>query len=319
MKNIKVFITLILVMFIWGVNVSALKFLVNYFSPITITSIRILTASSLVFIILFILKIIRLPRKKEWLYVFGGAITSVAAHHYFLSEGLTKTSAANGGLILGLGPLLTAVLSVLILKEKVTMIRFVGFLFGGIGVSVIVLAGSKTLGEISIGDIEIFVAIVSQAFSFILIKKASETMDPRLLTGYMFFIGSLILLLIALVKEPNGFSELSKGNASVWLIFLFSALLATAVGHMIYNSAIEKIGAARSSIFLNLNTFFSLIGAGLFLGEAILLVHFVGLTFIIAGVLLGSGSLETLLRSTTIKQEQTDSLQADDHKGKQDI
>lgn len=297
MKDLKVIITLVLVMFTWGINVSALKYLVTYFDPITITSLRIMVAASSVFIILFVLKKIRLPRNKEWLYILGGATTNVVLHHYFLAEGLSKTSAANGGLILGLGPLLTATLSVLILRERVTFVRSLGFLFGGIGVGVIVLAGSGTIGKISFGDIEIFLSIASQALSFILIKKASQTMDAKLLTGYMFLFGSMILFIVSLVKEPGSLGRLNSGTLSIWAIFFFSALLATAVGHMMYNSAIEKIGAARSSIFLNLNTFFSLIAASLFLGETIYLAHYIGLALIVAGVLFGSGSLEAIIRN----------------------
>ncbi|ARJ39314.1 hypothetical protein SporoP8_10785 [Sporosarcina ureae] len=297
MKDIKVLITLVLVMLTWGINVSALKYLVTYFDPITMTSMRIMSAAVLVFVILFFLKKIRLPRNREWLYIVGGAATNVVMHHYFLAEGLSRTSAANGGLILGLGPLLTATLAVFILKEKVTGVRALGFLFGGIGVSIVVLGGSGKVGELSFGDVEIFLSILSQAISFMLIKKASSTMDARLLTGYMLLIGSVILVIIALIKEPGGFAELSKGTPTVWSVFLFSALIATAVGHMAYNSAIQTIGAARASIFLNFNTFFALIGASIFLGESIYPAHFIGLVFIVAGVLFGSGSLEMFIRN----------------------
>ncbi|MBY0223219.1 DMT family transporter, partial [Sporosarcina aquimarina] len=168
MKNSQIYIVLIGVMLLWGVNVSALKVLVDHFAPITITAVRIFTAASMVFIILFSMKKIRLPHREEWGLVIGGAFTGVVAHHYFLSDGLGKTSAANGGLILGLGPLLTAVLSVIILKEKLTIWRLSGFLLGGIGVGFTVLAGSGGLGEVSIGDMEILLAILSQAFSFII-------------------------------------------------------------------------------------------------------------------------------------------------------
>lgn len=297
MKDLHIFLTVIFVMFTWGVNVSALKYLVTYFAPVTMTSLRILSAAALVFIILYFLKQIRLPRNREWLYILGGAATNVVLHHYFLAEGLSRTSAANGGLILGLGPLLTATLSVWILKEKMTLMRFLGFLFGGIGVSVVVLAGSGKLGEISFGDMEVFLSILSQAFSFILIKKATKTMDARLLTGYMFLFGSVILFVIGRIKEPDGLANMAGGTSTVWLVFLFSALIATGVGHMLYNSAIGKIGAARTSIFLNLNTFFALIGASLFLGEKIYPAHFIGLILIVAGVLFGSGSIETLIRN----------------------
>ncbi|HZG71179.1 MAG TPA: EamA family transporter, partial [Chondromyces sp.] len=66
-----------------------------------------------------------------------------------------------------------------------------------------------------------------------------------------------------------------------------------------------KAGAAETSIFINLSTFFSLIGAAIFLGEPIYASHFIGLLFIVSGVILGSGSLEELLlknRRTNIEK-----------------
>lgn len=283
-------------MFIWGINVSAIKVLVYHFDPLTITALRIFVASIVVLIFLRLMKLLRLPQKGEWRLLFLGALTSVVLHHAFLADGLSKTSAANGGLILGLGPLLTAVLAVLILKEQLTGLRLIGFLLGGAGVSFTVLAGNGKLGDVSIGDFEILLAIVSQACSFIVIKKVLQTMDARLLTGYMLFVGSLVLLVMAFIKEPTSFLELLDGSTSTWLVFLFSAVIATALGHLVYNSAIKKIGAAGTAIFLNLNTFFSLLGAGLFLGETLLPAHFIGLVLIILGVSLGSGAIEVYWR-----------------------
>ncbi|AXH99769.1 DMT family transporter [Sporosarcina sp. PTS2304] len=302
MKNKQVYVVLIGIMFMWGINVSAIKVLVNQFDVITITALRIFAASLFVFFLLACMKLVRLPRKEEWLLLLGGMLTNVVFHHYFLADGLSKTSAANGGLILGLGPLLTAVLAVTILKEQLTVLRLIGFLLGGAGVSFTVLAGSGKLGAASIGDIEVFLSILSQALSFLIIKKASQTMDARLMTGYMLLMGSVVLMVVAVIKEPTGFQTLSEGPWSIWLVFAFSALLATAVGHMLYNSSIKKIGAASASIFLNFNTFFALIGAGLFLGEKILLAHFVGFVLIVMGVSLGSGAIETYWRGRKVKQ-----------------
>ena len=64
---------------------------------------------------------------------------------------------------------------------------------------------------------------------------------------------------------------------------------------MIYNYSISQVGAAEASIFLNLNTFFSIIGAALFLSEAIQPAHYIGFIFIVSGVIMGSGTLEALL------------------------
>lgn len=307
MSASKVYLILIGVMVIWGFNVSFVKILVEHIPPVTITSFRIFTAALTVFIVLGFLRRIRLPYKSEWIYIIGGTFTSVAFHHYFLSTGLSHTSATNAGLILGMGPLLTVLLSMIFFKKKPTFITGLGFILGGIGVSITVLFGSGQLQAMNLGDFEVFLSILSQAFSFILINKATKTMDPVLLTGYMLLIGSIILFFMSIKMEPTGLTSLAGISPSVLVIFFISAVLATGLGHMIYNYSIGQVGAAEASIFLNLNTFFSVLGAALFLKEAIHPAHYIGLIFIVSGVIMGSGTLEALLlkrRKRGLKQKQ---------------
>lgn len=282
-------------MFTWGMNVSAVKVLVENFMPITITSFRIFVAGLTALLFLTIAGLVRLPKKSEWGYIIGGAFLSVVFHHFFLASGLTKTSATNTGLILGMGPLLTVIFSMIFLKKKPTFIQIIGFLFGGLGISFTVLAGSGGFHSINLGDVHILLSIISQALSFILIKRASETMDPRLLTGYMLLIGSFFLFIISLWREPGGLASITDASVSVWGAFFFSAVLATGVGHMVYNHAIGQVGPAETSIFLNLTTFFSIIGAAIFLNESIILAHVIGLILIVSGVILGSGGLEAFI------------------------
>lgn len=278
----------------WGLNVTATKILVDQFMPLTMTAFRIMTAGIAVIIVLLMLRQFRLPARSEWKAVVLGAILNVAGHHSLLSVGLKNTSAVNGGLILGVGPLLTAILAIIFLGSRLTWIKFLGFIIGFSGVFITVLEGKSGMHGVSIGDFEIFLSILSQAFSFILIKQASKTMDPRLLTGYMLTLGSLFLLIIATITEPGGIHSLAAGSTIMWVIFSASAIIATALGHMSYNYCIGKIGAAEASIFLNLTPFFSLLGAALFLDEKITTSHLAGLLLIIAGVVIGSGAYKQL-------------------------
>jgi drug/metabolite transporter (DMT)-like permease len=295
MKNLQIYLILTGTMILWGLNVPALKVIVGNFPPITITSLRVFTAGLAVFIILFFLKKIRRPSQKEWVYIIGGGILNVTGHHLFLSIGLKETSAVNGGLILGLGPLLTALMAILFLGKTLTFVRTLGFIFGGIGVTLTVLAGSTGFSGMSLGDFYVFLSIFLQAISFIIISKAAKTLDPRLLTGYMLVLGSILLFFIGLWKEPDGLSSLGNGTVGLWSVFFVSAIFATAVGHMLYNYAIGQAGPAEASIFLNLNTFLSILFAAIFLGESITSSHLLGLIFIVSGVIFGSGALEELM------------------------
>jgi drug/metabolite transporter (DMT)-like permease len=303
MKPYRTYLILFFVMIAWGLNVTATKILVTNFLPVTITGIRVLTAGLTVFLLLFFIKKVRWLTKKEFWYVFVASIFNVVAHHYYLSIGLTGTTATNGGLIMGMSPLLTTILAILFIGAPLTLLRAVGLLLGFTGVAFIVLEGSEVTG-ISFGDAYILLSVLTQAVSFILIKRVAHTLDPRLMTGYMMVIGSLFLIVIGLFEEPEGFVGVAENSTvALWLIYFASACIATAVGHMLYNEAIGKIGASEASIFINLNPFFALVGAFLFLNEKIGFQHIFGFLLIISGVLLGSGAVEEIRNKRLRKKD----------------
>ncbi|MFD1929332.1 DMT family transporter [Sporosarcina siberiensis] len=293
MKMRNIYIVLTLVMLIWGFNLPLVKYLVTVIDPVTLTTFRILTAGITVFIILFIFKLFRWPTRKEWKYIVLGAILNVVMHHYFLSMGLARTSGSNAGLILGMGPVLTAVFVSLILRNYPSKVQWGGLALGLLGVSSVVLASGGASG-LALGDVFVFVSIIAQVLSFLVIAKAAATLDPRLMTAYMFVVGSVVLLIIGLVQEPGEIQAFATVPPKFWLAFFTSGILGTAVGHMLYNYSVGQVGPSKAAIFINLNTLFSLLFAALLLGEVITYRHLVGLVLIVSGVILGSGAAEDM-------------------------
>lgn len=283
-------------MLIWGFNLPSVKYLVEFVDPITLTAFRILTAAATIFVILAGMKLLRLPRKNEWKFILLGALLNVVGHHYFLSSGLALTSGTNAGLILGTGPMLTAVLVSLILRSYPSKLQWIGVVIGLAGVSATVLVGGGETAGMNIGDVFVFLSILVQVLSYIVISKAAGSMDPRLLTAYMFIIGAGVLFIISLIQEPGEIAAFADVPSTFWVAFFFSAVLGTAVGHLLYNYSIGQAGPTKAAIFMNLNTFFSLVGAAVILGEVITTNHLFGLVLIIVGVLFGSGAAEDLLK-----------------------
>ncbi|MCF6409850.1 DMT family transporter [Alkalihalobacillus sp. EGI L200015] len=302
------YILLLLLMMIWGFNVIAIKLVVEYFEPVTITAFRILTAGIVVLIFLASKKEFRKMTRQQLVYVTIGSLTGITGHHYFLSMGLTMTTASNTGLIIALVPLMTSLLAIVFLGDRLTLLRFIGIFLGFIGVSFIVLNGAGELSSISRGDFYIFLCVLAQAVSFIYIKKATETMDARLITFWMQIIGAAFLFLISLKVEPQGLESLTTGKPWIWAVFASSAILATGIGHMFYNRAIHQLGAGETAIFINLTPFFSLTGSYLFLDETIAAAQLFGFIFIVSGVVLGTGVLEhrNYYQVRKIKEKQSD-------------
>ena len=293
MNKWKIYAMLVFVMFAWGANVSLLKYMVEAVPPVTLTAFRILVAGLVVLPILWKMKLLRRPTSGEWKYILLGALTNVVAHHYFLNMGLSITSATHGGLILGTGPMLTAISAAIILKYFPSKFQWLGLVIGLAGVAVSILVGSETMGA-NLGDFYVFLAILVQVLSFMVVSKASKTLDPRLLTVYMLLIGAAVLFVISLIQEPGAIKQFATTTPTFWTIFLASAVVSTAIGHLIYNYAVGQAGATKAAIFMNLNPLFSLIISALFLGEVLHLNHFPGLILIVAGVMLGSGAAEDL-------------------------
>src|SRR5690625_2731472 len=148
----KIYAALTATMFFWGFNLPLLKYLLLHVGPVTMTAFRLLLAGAVVFLILAALKLIRLPTRTEWKYIIGGALLNVVCHHYFLNMGLERTSGTNASLILGTGPVLTAISVSLIFRNYPSKLQWLGFLLGLGGVSSVVIAGGGIAG-LAIGDI----------------------------------------------------------------------------------------------------------------------------------------------------------------------
>ena len=296
MTKVRIYSLLLMVMMFWGLNLVALKLLVTYFSPLPMTGIRIFLAGISVLIILGFFHRLRLPKGSEWKWIGLASLLGVVLHHWLLSIGLSKTSAINGGVILGFSPLITAILALVFGFNRFNPLSFFGFVLGTFGVTLAVLNGGSVITSFSSGDLMVFISITTQALGFLVIRKVSRNFDSMLLTGYMLFFGSFILLFMGVVVEPKNFLEFLDAPFEMYALLLGSALLATAIGHMIYNFSISQIGAAETAIFGNFNTIFGILGTTLILKEQITLFQILGCIAIIIGVLFGTGAIEELIR-----------------------
>ncbi|MCM3178883.1 drug/metabolite transporter (DMT)-like permease [Cytobacillus horneckiae] len=146
-----------------------------------------------------------------------------------------------------------------------------------------------------------FLAMFVQALSFIFVKKATEKLDSKQLTTIMFLVGSIGLFLISLITEPTGINQMTSAPLYVYLLFIISGVLATGVGYIVYNAAIQQIGAGQTAIFNNFVPFFGLVFSALFLNEKITTPQLVGFVFIVGGVLFGTGYIEKLFAKKRTK------------------
>ncbi|MBT2687432.1 DMT family transporter [Bacillus sp. ISL-47] len=297
MSRIGTYLILVFVMMMWGLNVVAIKILIEYFPPILMQSTRIFLGGLLLVLFFWWRKNLQRMNRKEWLVTISAGVLGVTGHHLFLAIGLLETTASNAGIILALSPLTTSILGILFLHDQLTKMRLLGICLGFGGVLFVVLNGGGQLGGISLGDFLIFMAMLTQAFSFILIKRNSQSVNPKFMTAVMLTAGSIVMFLFSFFIDTEGISSMAVTDIRVWILFLLSGVVATGMGQLLYNIAIQNIGPGQTTIFNNLMPFFTLLGSVLFLKETILLEQIIGFLFIVAGVVLGTGYVDEYIVS----------------------
>lgn len=282
--------TLIASMAIWGLNVSAVKVLTGIFDPTTLAALRMLVAcGALSMVVLW--KRCGLPSVSVRQ---GGAIVVCALLMVYLNqilfaEGLLRSTATNGALIMALSPLVSALLAAVAFRERLTVSRLLGVVLGFAGVAAVVLshpgAGLSSAGA---GDLMLVAAVVSFAAGGAIVQRLARNMHTLTISWAIYLVGSLLLTLHAGLEAPVLDMATLFPGWRAWAFILFSGVMATALSNLVWNGAIARIGVARTAVFLYWVPVFGVAFAALLLGERLTLWHLFGFLAVMGGTYLGA-------------------------------
>ena len=286
-NNNMIFALLLFVVLLWGINVVMIKYLTKFFPPLALAPIRLSLASCLLLpVVLYKQGYAKPPRSTMWAIV-GVATFSIFLHQITLSWGIALTTSNHASLILALNPMLTTLLSSVLMKEHFTFSKGLGILLGFGGVALVVSGASQ--GESTLlGDAFMFVATLTFVIGSLFVKKSTTILSPLVVTAYSHVLASVGLLIAGFFFNPV-WSYPGAFEPFPLLVLLFSSLVSTALGALWWNIGIQRVGAATASLFLNGQPVVGIFAASVFLGETLFWVHYVALGLVILGVSLGTG------------------------------
>ena len=288
-NNNLIYALLLFVVLLWGINVVMIKYLTKFFPPLALAPIRLVLASCLLLpVVLYKQGYAKPPRSTMW-SIIGVATFSIFLHQITLSWGIALTSSNHASLILALNPMLTTLLSSVLMKEPFTLSKVLGILLGFGGVALVVSGASQGAATL-LGDALMFVATLTFVIGSLFVKKSTAVLSPLVVTAYSHVLASVGLLLTGLFFNPV-WSYPGAFEPFPLLVLLFSSLVSTALGALWWNIGIQRVGAATASLFLNGQPVVGIFAAAVFLGENLFWVHYVALGFVILGVSLGTGMI----------------------------
>ncbi|MCH8122533.1 MAG: DMT family transporter [Bacteroidetes bacterium] len=199
--------------------------------------------------------------------------------------GLNHTTAGSAAIIMASLPLWTALLSALLLKERLNRVMWVGLVLSISGTFVVVLSGNQNVdlgSEYLLGNLVILLAALLWGVNTVYTKSLVDRVTPIGIT----MLGLLVSIpFLAAVSIPYwDLVEWERINWLVWVAILFSGGLSTGIAIVLWNGAVKIMGPSHTAAFQNLVPVVALITALVVLDEAILFAQIIGVTLTIGGL-----------------------------------
>lgn len=290
--RLRAYILLLIVAIIWGIAGPVIKLTLKGF-PADVFLFYRFFLSSLVAMIIFLFKGIKLPTKISTLFLLLIYCFIQIVTLGFLFWGLEKTSLIDMSLISIFGPILVILNGWLFLREHITKREKVGIVitfFGSLLIITEPLLGSHLSSDGRfIGNLLILASLVISAGSSVILKKLlREKVDPLTLTNLTFIIGFLTLIPLIMVKTGLGSTLAIIKNASLpyQLGAIYMAIFSGTIAYTLGNIAQKTIEISEAALFSYLYPIISAVLAVFLLGEKLTPPAAIGSIIIFLGIAL---------------------------------
>jgi len=285
-----------LMVIIWGFNWVVMKVGLRFVGPLNLVMQRLMLAS-MVFLPILLLRRRILPRDRlTW---FKLVILSLinAASMICTNIGLVAEASGLSSLLTYTQPLFVFCLAVPFLGEEVSITRMLGVFTGFMGMVVLYAGRLRYQKGLSVSFLLLILGALFWAIATVYYKKSLNYVDPAIVNIVQFPIGALFLLPAASGLEGLTFSI----DGSYILYLLYMSVLASAVGSTIWFILLRNEDATVLSTSSLAVPAIALIFGGIFLGEKIENISFLGLILIFIGTYLVNRSPKKLEISRSLK------------------
>ena len=268
---------------VWASALPASRYALRAYSPEAIMPLRFLVACATL-IAIGILKKIRLPQKEDIpLFIFGGFV-GIFMYMWLFNTGTRTVVSGVTGFILASSPVFTLILSILILKEKVSLISWLGAGISFAGLIIVMM----TQAEGFVPNLGAFILVLAA-----IVASGHNIIQRKILKRYTALEASTYCVIAAtifmLAFLPTLVREMPHAGLSVNLIVVYLGVSPTAMGYFLWGYALSKAEkTAYVAVFLYLIPFVSSIMAFFWLGETFSAWALLGGIVIVAGMVMTS-------------------------------
>lgn len=284
--------------FFWGTAMVVMKGVIDQTTPLFLAGVRLFPAGILVLMVAVILK---LPQPKTWLgwlWISFFALIDGAMFQGFLGEGLVRTDAGLGSVMIDSQPLAVAIMSRWLFAEIIGLWGWLGLGIGIVGISLIGLPDELILGLFQGNSVDIvfswqslfnngqwlmLLASLSMAGGTVIIPFVSRHVDPVIATGWHMIFGGVVLFILSGAWESQQFINIDTQG---WMSLAYATVFGSAISYGIFFYLASKGNLTSLSALTFLTPIFALSFGNLFLGEVLSFLQWIGVCLTLISIYL---------------------------------
>lgn len=303
--------------FLWGTSMVSMKEVLPLTSPMFVATVRLIPAG-LILILWAVSKNRKFPKNaKGWLAVSLFALVDGAMFQGCLAEGLAKTSAGLGSVIIDSQPLTVAILASIFFGETLGAAGIGGLALGVVGLSLLEIPSETLAGFMSksssgggadggsastflqsfaahpfdSGEFWMLLAAQSMAVGTVMVRWVVKYVDPVMATGLHMFLGGIPLLIYSLVSERDVYENIfGDGGGALGIAdganLLYASVFGGALAYSLFFYFASSGNLTKLSSLTFLTPVFAVVGGYFALGETLDAQQLVGAAVTLGGIYL---------------------------------
>jgi len=277
--------SVILAAALWGGSIVAQKMALGSFSPVEASVLRDIGG-------LVILLTMWWWQEGTWgkltksdVRMLGLLGLGVLGNHLFILMGLNYVSGAVGGVIIGSSPVVTALLSAMLIQDVPLRAVWAGGLLSFAGVGLVSVAGFQAAGDQPLfGSLLVFLGVVSWALYSIGSRQLMDRHSALTVNWTTLLVATALQIPLLWTDRKMLSAGLGSVTQTDWMALGYLVLFATAIAQQAWLFGVKGIGPSRASVLGNLTPVAAVVLSAVLLRESVGTSEILGIALILAGV-----------------------------------
>ncbi len=270
---------------IWAFNVTVTRYVLTHgFKPLAYGAVRYAAATVLALTVAYAIERSLAVGGRRTLLLIGLAAAFLLVNQISFVYSLKLTTATTVSLIMGTTPIFAAIVSSVLGVDRLTPQFWVATAIGFAGVALVALGSGGSLSSDLGGDLLALALSASWACYSVLIAPLMRRYSPYRISAVVLCV--MVVPFLGISAPQLGDQDYGSLSPLVWFCLAYAIVGPLFLTNLLWFTAVHRVGAARATLFANVQPFVAAVFAFVILSEHLHWLQVVGGFTILAGILL---------------------------------